>query len=130
MLFRSINLSPEYIQATQDAAAGIQPEEPPVEEEAPPPEEGGQPIEDSANDDFIDKQVRDSVMKGLKLLRARRSARNPALESFVKTGVLSMSLLNDWRSYWKQKPELDDEKWLLHGGKYGKQWINSPQRYQ
>ena len=123
----TINLSPEYLQATQDAASGLRPEELPVEEDGVPAEEE-QPIEDSVNDDFIDKQVRESVMRGLKLLKARRSTQNPELESFVKTGVITMGLLNEWRSYWK-KPGTDEESRSLHGGKYGKQWTNQPQRH-
>ena len=138
----NITLTTEYKKLLQDQAALVPPpapetdeygnpigteyEETPTEGEAEPtPEE---PQTDSA-DDPIDRMVRDSVRKGIKLFNVSRTLGDGRvldrwMLEFADGAELDSDDLIKWRSFWRDsKPKTELGK-MLHGGNWGKVWGN------
>ncbi len=79
--------------------------------------------------DPIDRMVRESVSKGLKLFNTSRTVGDGKIPDrwmidFADGGKLDSDDLIKWRSFWRDpKPKSELDK-LLHGGRWGKVWGN------
>lgn len=131
-----VTLSPEYKKAVEDAAALVSPPQPesgvdefgnpleePMPEEETPPEE--QPKMDSMDKpDPIDSMVRDAVKQGLKQVKESGGKPDRELVAFSTGKPLPQARIQKWRSFWRDRSDKSQLDLLLHGGKWGKIWVN------
>lgn len=151
----TVTLTPEYKQQVADAAALVQPPAPEgeVDEYGNPmdpaytEEQAGEeevPAEEMQADSTdwnphldewaIDSEVRKAVKKGVEMAIAAGSPKPnsktvmPAQWRLTHGGNLTSAELVDWRKFWRDAEGRSEIDRLLHGGRWGKVWCNSPKQ--